>query len=409
MTYLFNDRHARNIVTLLQELTKSTGGAYSGSLRFMKVLNPTNKTESNDDAIINSIHETLDKYIFPPSIFFQKTPDTFVIVFLQKDPVAIEHITRKIRRDMLEQLETQHGVTHFQIALEIKEITHDMLMNETGGGIFSNPSSFEHDNRLGAEVPSAGDSGPESDIDICFRPVWQASKSVIANYTTTLRRINVGGKVDYGYSVLPRSNDLEHVATVDLMMLRASRRALEYGIKARRSFAVITPVDYRTLAKTGISNAYLTELKNIPPKAAGRICIEIVGMTSAMVDKNAIGTLAALSAVCRQLLLHLPISAEGFEHLKSVQFTAIGTSAFKLPKDPAAYKSQLKYFVAAMLKFRKPLYLTGLTDRSMAQTAENIGFDYLAGPLIGPDLPQPMGARMVQLQHLDAAAMAADN
>lgn len=393
----FDPTQAQNMMILLTELLKTGGPAHAGSLKFLKVSDLADSPSLNDDFVLRCIETTLQKLIVPPNIFFRQSEDTFAVVFLRQDKKTADAISRKCRRAILNRLESKHDITNFRVAVEIREITHEALAANPNA-VF--PGSSADD------VGAASRRSADADIDICYRPVWHATKGVIANYLTTLRLKRGDGRLDYGYSVLPDIDDLVQVAAVDRMMLQASARILEGGIKAGKTFAVTTPADCRVLADRDMAQAYFGELAKAPPTTTKRLCIEVVGLKSTSIDGDVLGNLEVLSKSCRQLLLHLPITADGFDGLKDAPIAAVGTSAYGMNWGLKESEGQLRYFAAAMRKFRKPLYLTGLSDAHAATIATEIGFEYLAGPLIGPELKKPKHVRSVRFREIQSAARA---
>lgn len=394
---------SRRMYEMLSKLAKTKGEACSSRFKFLGIEDLMERSRSRGRigarAVAEAAAAVFARHVKDPNLFFQQEDDAFAIVFINTSAERASKISEDCRDQIIALLEEHHASSELNLEMEVSRLTKEYL-EEHARDLFPDIEETELlEFDLAAPAPAPKREAVKAEV--CFQPVWRASKCVTGIYVATLRKQEPGLAPRYGYSCLSDPTDIRQLANAERALMVSSLNGLLAAERNNEKFAVVAPISYSAFADRKHGDAYRDVLHQVAPRLRPNLYLQLVGLESRFISEQVIYNINYLADQCRHLLVHLPLTADGFSALANTRLSAVGATIFTEKDRGAALRNRLSYFAAAMRRFDVPLFVSGIRDLADAHAAIGSGFEYLSGPFIGKPQKQPSSIEFKSLADLN--------
>lgn len=386
---------SQQVFDLLAEMLRKGAESNLGQLEFIDVSavagNLKDGAPDKLEKLSAAAFKVLSDNIKDPNIFFQQDDDNFVVVFVALDAEEAGRISAACGEAILDVLRDDYGIDCFKAKIDVKPLSLDDVL------ALSRQMAAR---ASGASTDDQTASAPKSQMT--YQAMWRASKKLIGVYLASPLAKTMDGDVLRGHAVLENPDDLRKVAAFDQANIIAAARAIDAGIAAGEKFLLIVPVSMKAFQQSSLMPFYRKTFDSLPTTVLKRLSVQATAISPRMNARQLGLNINILSSACESVVADLPINAGGVAGLLNARLGAVGASVANRPNASMPVGAALQNFVRATRGYETSLYLLDIDDEAVASRALSLGYEYLSGPFIGPDLAKPESATLAKFEDLAA-------
>lgn len=227
-------------------------------------------------------------------------------------------------------------------------------------------------------------------VEFRYQPVWYAPKGVVIGYRCRLD-FRTRAECIPSEELVAEGGMPDAALKVDRLILRRGLTDLAQLLASGDKAIVILPLHGVTFAAAGAWRQFEQILSGLTAEMRSLLVFEILDASALATEKHLVDTVRGLSRHARQVVARVPLHILGFESFREIGFGGLSAGLSELLHDEADIIRMTSRFCRGAKERQMLTILNDANSTSVLIAAAAHGADYIGGPAVAEDVPQPAG------------------
>lgn len=224
---------------------------------------------------------------------------------------------------------------------------------------------------------------PPPELSFIYRSMWNLKSDHLTTYTSAPICWENSMEILHGEDVVPLPRRPDKLFALDLLNLENTIDVFDTIEENESKVLFMTSVHAPTLVDETMRREYLATAEKISPAARQNLIFEILDIAEYAFQVEATKMVKRLAPYARAVTVSVGLDDRNFAFWKQCGIMAVGVDLSRDARPEKVIVGKFRNFAAQARRNHLQSYLRELDRRSQAIYAENAGFDFLEGALIG--------------------------